>query len=87
MLSEVKSGSKPMVGINKIGIFPYQSKITKKKYFTTGFEIYLQRADQPQLIFVHLKDTKPLKRDKSITQGKWEREHAGYLLLFLEPGS
>ena len=28
-----------------------------------------------------LTDTRPLARDKSTYQGKWEREHTGYLLL------
>ena len=42
----------------------------------------MQRADQPQLVYVHMYIcTRPLDRDESIYQRKWEREHAGYLLF------
>ena len=41
----------------------------------------MQIADKPQLIFVHVTDTRPLGRDGSKCQGKWKREHTGNFLF------
>ena len=84
MWSLVHSGHKLTVWHTTNRIFPYQSKVTKINGLLT-FESIMQKADQPDLIFVHLTDTRPLVREWSICPWrKWERVHTGYLLFISE---
>ena len=48
--------------IYEIGTLPYQSKIIERNALLI-LKVYLQRADQPQPIFVNLTDTRPLDKD------------------------